>query len=136
MQRGDYASALCAVFAASITPELRKISDGVPVVHFIAAVFAEAGEGTVYVKSLILLVYYTVSVFGFRGVRPWTPFVFFTADLSYLIWHLAVHGRLSLGGVLPLLISGGWCGVHGYFHLQSWMSASKSPKMKGMGPQT
>jgi hypothetical protein len=131
MQRGDYVSALCAVFAASITPEIRKISDGVPVVHFIAAVFAEAGEGTVFVKALILLVYYVVSVFGFPVVRRWTPVVFFVADLSYVIWHVSAHERLSVGGVVPLVISGVSCGVHGYFYFQSWTLRSKMIKTKG-----
>lgn len=127
MDRADYVSAVCAVFAASISPAPATFSDLVPVVHFLPALLSESGENQIYIKSLVLVVYYAVSLFGVPSVRPLTPFVFFAADVGYAVWFLSENGRVSVGGVLPALFSGAASGAHAFRAWRRWYPTGALP---------
>lgn len=130
MYRADYVSALCAVFAASITPTLKRVADVVPVVHFLAALLSEEGEDTLYVKSLVLVVYYVVSVLAVPAAARFTPFVFFAADVGYALWFLAANGRTTLGGAVAVVVSGASSGAHAYGVFASWRRPTTLPPVR------
>jgi hypothetical protein len=127
MNRCDYVSALCAVFAASITPRVTGLLDVVPVVHFLLALLSEKGEDTLYVKSVVLVGFYIVSVGLVPSARPLTPAVFLAADFGYAVWHLSSRGGTSVGGALAVVVSGALCGVHVVSWRRRWTSRPAPP---------